>query len=115
LLITDRVIASNNDDVANFTTKLFNDGIHDTTFNVTVEIKQIITKYKVEFKVMIQKNENDKNFERELIKTTIDVGKAINGIHGNFFLRAFYENFAKSADYERKMPVKKVRKALTKI
>jgi hypothetical protein len=36
------------------------------------------------------------------------VEKAIRGIHGNVFLRAFFENFGKSADFELKMPFKKV-------
>jgi hypothetical protein len=60
LLIADRVIVSNNYDVTNVTIKLFNDGIHNTVFNGMTITKQTITKYKVDFKIMMQKDENDK-------------------------------------------------------
>jgi outer membrane cobalamin receptor len=100
--------AINNYDVANFSAEIFNDEIHDTVLNVTIEYKEEITKFQIEIKLSTQINENDKNFERELIRTNVNLGKMMNGIQGNYFLRAFMEAFAKSADFEMKLPFKKV-------
>jgi hypothetical protein len=57
---------------------------------------------------MVQNDENDKNFVRELFKSTLDLEKAMKGIYGNFLLRTFFENAAKSVDFELKLPFKKV-------
>jgi hypothetical protein len=102
------VIVSNNYNVANLTIKFFNDQIHDTVFNTTAEVFQVVTKFKIDYKFMMQKNEKDKNYEREFFKGNFDIERAIKGVHGNYFLRAFFENFAKSAKYELKFPFKKV-------
>jgi hypothetical protein len=101
------VIISNNYDVANVSVTVFNDGIHDTACNFTIITKQIVTKYKADFKIMSPKDENDKNYERELAKSTIDIEKAMKGALGNYMFRSFFENFAKSADFELKLPFKK--------
>jgi hypothetical protein len=98
----------NNYDVANYTVDIFNDEIHDTVFNATMRSKQIITKLQVEFKVMTQVDENDKNYEREFFRTNFDVGKMMKKAYGNYFLRSFMEAFTKSMDFEVKLPFPKV-------
>jgi hypothetical protein len=54
------------------------------------------------------RDKNDKDFEWEYFKTSVDMGKAFKGIQGNYLLRAFFENLAKHADYELKLPFNKV-------
>jgi hypothetical protein len=95
--------------VANYTVELFNDEIHDTVFNGSTHYKEVITKYQIEFKVMTQIDENDKNYERELFRTNVDFGKMMKGIQGNFFLRSFMEAYTKSVDFELKLPFEKVK------
>jgi hypothetical protein len=108
------VIVSSNYDVSNLTIKFFNDQIHDTVFNFTVEVFHDILKFKLDYKIMMQKNEKDKNYEREFFKGNFDIEKAMRGIQENYFLRAFFENFAKSAEYEPKknMKFKKVNRRI---
>jgi hypothetical protein len=108
IFLTSRVIVSNNYDVANLTITIFNDGIQDTIVNVKAEVKEIITRVRADVKIMGRKDENDKNFERELFRTNVDVGKAMKGMQGNYLIRTFFESFGKSADFELKLPFKKV-------
>jgi hypothetical protein len=105
------VVVTNNYDVANHTVSFSNDGLHSSVLNITTEYKKVVTRYKADVKIMTQMNKDDKNFERELFKTNLDVGKAFKGIHGNFFVRGFFENYAKSADFELKLPFQKVNRA----
>jgi hypothetical protein len=75
--------------VTNASITICNDGIHDTLFNFTVIMHEVAIKFKSDFKVMLQKDENDKNYERETVKSSIDLEKAMKGALGNFFLLAF--------------------------
>lgn len=98
----------NNDDVANFTSQLYNDGVHDTLTNLTIEFKDVVQKITMIVSLKIAEDENDTVFRRELFKGTMDVEKLLKGNFGSFFMKIFMENYFKSIDFEPKLPFKKV-------
>jgi hypothetical protein len=107
-LYCDRAVITNNYDVANMTMKLYNDGIHDTVFNTFIEFKSAILNLKADVKLMGEEYENDKNFERELFRTSVDLGRAMKGIQGNYLLRGFFDVLIRSAGNGLKLLFNKV-------
>lgn len=51
---------------------------------------------------------NDKNYEKEFLRTSLDVQKFFNGVQGSFLTKNIMETFFKSIDFEPKFPFKKV-------
>lgn len=89
---------------------LQNDGIHPYVINYTVETLAVFTKMLVYIKVKVPSNENDQNFQKEVINTVVDVEKAFKGIQNNFIIAKVFENIIKSSNLEIKYPLRKVRK-----
>lgn len=50
-----------------------------------------------------------KNYEKEILKTSVDASKLAKGVYGNFIVRAIMEGFYESADFAIKFPMRKVR------
>lgn len=90
----------------NFT--LFNDNIHDSVMNFTFELLAVVERCTVKLNIKMAESSSDQNYRREVLRTSIDAEKAFKGIYGNYFTRAFMENYLKSADFELKFPFQKV-------
>lgn len=54
-------------------------------------------------------DDDDKTYEKQFFRTSIDVEKLLKGVQGNFVMKVFLENFFQSIDFEPKFPMKKVR------
>lgn len=59
------------------------------------------------FIINVPSYENDKDFQKELLRSTINLCKIKQGVMGNFFIKLFLENFEKSSDYKMECPFKK--------
>lgn len=97
-----------NKEVINITYKIYNDGVHSYSLTGVAETFGVITKVLIYVKIKVPQNEKDKSYQRELIRTIVDVEKALKGIHGNIFTKTIYESIVKSFDFEVKLPLQKV-------
>jgi hypothetical protein len=88
---------------------MITDEIHSSSCNMSFETLNVIVKLLVYVKIRIPENENDKNFRKEVVRTVVNVEKAMKGAHHSFFVGKIVETFANSCDREIKFPLKKVR------
>lgn len=93
----------------NITVQLFNDGIHDTKLNVTFETFFVIQKLVATLKVKIPENGDDQNYQREIFKTSVDVGKFFQGVQGSLLMKILYEGYQKSINRPFIIPLPKVK------
>lgn len=107
-LLVDHIIYSCNEEVTNASITVYNDGIHDSLIDLAIETFQVIERMVVQVKINIALDKNDKEMTKEFIKTSVDVGKLMSGVQGNFIFKVFLENFFKSIDFEPKLPFPKV-------
>lgn len=87
---------------------IFSDKTQPFAGNYTVETIKTIKKVKIYLFVKIPENENDREFQREAVKTVIDCGKFLNGIYANPFVRYMVKSALPSAEFELKLPFKPV-------
>lgn len=88
---------------------LSNDGIHDSSIDVIVETFAVIEKLMAHVKINVPADENDKVYQKEFLRTSIDVKRLFDGVQGNFIFKVFMENFMKSFEVEPKFPLRKVK------
>lgn len=87
---------------------MFNDGVHDSLITAEFELFADLSKVVTNIKIDIPENDRDQEYRREALRTTMDVGKFFKGIQGNFFAKAFSENFFQSINFVPAFPIKKV-------
>lgn len=88
---------------------LANDGIHDTVANVTFETKKIIHGLTINFVLRSPAGYTDKNYQREFLRTAVNVEKFTKGNRGNFMAATFLDRILDSLDFEMKFPLPVVR------
>ena len=79
-----------------------------TFINVTLDLAYDVTNVTVLFSFSIPKDKNDKNFERVILKSSVNLCKLFKGNVGNFLGKTLTELFDKFADFEPKCPIRKV-------
>lgn len=77
--------------------------------NCTIDLAYEISKVTVQFTVSTPKDKNDKNFERNLIKSNVNGCRLINGVVGDFLSKMIMSNLRNHSDFELKCPFNKVR------
>lgn len=107
-IIIERISYDSNQKVGNLSINYANNGINDAVINVSFEVFVTILNMKVYLRVRLPEDENDRTFKRDLMKTTIDVGKLFSGNAGNFVIKGILENLLKSYDFEPKFPFQPV-------
>lgn len=108
LIIVNQINVNNNYQHGNLTTKLTNDGVHDSVINATLETFSTFGKMTMIIRLNIPLNDQDNEYRREFFKTSVDVGKFFQGVQTNFVVKTFSDVFLKSADFEPKLPFPKV-------
>lgn len=94
----------NNPAVLNLKINIYNDGVHTTLINVTVEIYKTILSLKCYLKVSQAANKFDLKYSQPGLNTVFDVASILNGAVVNPLAKPFLANFYKSIDYEPKFP-----------
>lgn len=97
-----------NDKVASIKIDTFNDGVHDSVLNITIEHKFDVLQMRMLVKVNLPIDKRDTTYQRELFQTNVDVEKLFKGITGTFVLNTFMENFRDCIDFEPKLPFRAV-------
>lgn len=60
------------------------------------------------FSFNVQKDKNDRNYEREVLKTSTNVCRMYQGILGDFLSKTIMDDLHKFIDFDLKCPFKKV-------
>jgi Protein of unknown function (DUF1091) len=102
------IISNVNGEYANFTHSIRKLDSGDTLLNFTHYYAADIFKILIQFEFNVQKDKNDRNYERQLIKTTVNVCKMSQGVLGDFLAKMIMENIHEFIDFEFKCPFKKV-------
>lgn len=61
------------------------------------------------FKFAIPKDKNDKDFQKVLLNSNVNVCKLMNGVVGDFLSRMILDDLKKSSNVELKCPISQVR------
>ena len=64
----------------------------------------------VQFTLSVAKDKNDRNFEKTILTTNVNICKMLSGVTGDFISRLLKQELHKFADFELKCPFKKVTK-----
>lgn len=109
LLLIDRVDVTCNYDFNNFTVKIHNDGIHDTIFNVTMQLFFRVEKIMININMKTPLDNSDNEYGSELFSSSVNPEKVMRGKTGNFIIKIVAESFLKSLDFVPKFPMEPVR------
>lgn len=88
---------------------LSNDGEHSSTLNFTIHVAVAIERIKVAARIMMPRDPQDKEYQRQFFQTTIDVNNLLAGIEGSFVIKAVMENLIPSFDKIPSFPIAAVR------
>lgn len=86
----------------------FNDGIHDTIVNASIESIVEIHGITLNFIAKCPDTSSDLSYQRVFLRTSVNVDKFINGNRGNFMTAILLEQILKKLDFELKFPLPKV-------
>lgn len=109
IVIIDHINVNCNHEFINLTFKVFNDGINSSVIGVTVDLFADVARTMMKLKVNIPQDENDKNYGREVLHTSIDLAKLFNGVQAKFLAKIMMEILLCAIDFELKFPFKRVR------
>lgn len=56
-----------------------NNAASDAVSNATIDVFETVVSMKVYVRIRLPEDKNDKTFKKELLKTSIDVGKILSG------------------------------------
>lgn len=79
-------------------------GVDGATSNTTFDVFETIGNMKVYLRIRLPEDKNDRRFQKELMKTSIDAGKVFAGNSGNFFIKSVLGKFLDALDFEPKFP-----------
>lgn len=84
------------------------DGSGSTVLNICIDFNYEVSKITIQFSIAMPKDKNDKNYERVIIKTTVNACKMFQGVLGDFVVKTVMDTLRDSADFELKCPFPKV-------
>lgn len=87
---------------------IFNDDIHNTRLNITINLEKPIENIFSNIQIRLPESDTDRNFEKIFFTTDVDFSKLVKGVRGNYIISILYNNLAKSMDFDLKFPMKAV-------
>jgi hypothetical protein len=103
-----KVLTSSNPELANITFQFGENSKKETVFNLTVIYEYELPAMSATFFFAVNKDKNDLNYERVLVKSSINICKMLNGVTGDFLTKMIMEGLGKSAEVSMKCPMQKV-------
>lgn len=103
-----KVLTSSNHELANVTFQFGENDKNETVFNLTVIYEYELPAMAASFFFAINKDKNDLNYERVLVKSSINICKMLNGVTGDFLTKMIMESLGRSAEIAMKCPMQKV-------
>jgi hypothetical protein len=105
----DNIIFNVNEAYSNITYGIKNLDSGDTLFNITAYYAVDIIKMMVYTELNIQKDKNDRNYDRKLLKTSTNICKLSQGVLGDFIAKIIMKDIHEIIDFDLNCPFKKVR------
>jgi Protein of unknown function (DUF1091) len=102
------MISNVNPNYANFTQKIQKFDSGDTLVNITYYYAVNVVKLLIQFEFNVQKDKNDRSYERQLIKSTVNVCRMSQGVMGDFIAKMIMEDIHKFVDFNLTCPFNKV-------
>ena len=93
---------------ANFTAKVWKENGH-SYLNASADIFEDLEKVILTFIFAIGSNENDKNYENVMMRSTVNTCKMHEGNRANFIIKMLMDQFTKTADFNFTCPFPKVK------
>lgn len=104
-----KIEAKVNKDVMNVTSEIFNDGLHDTLINMTVQYFVTIETEMLYIKFNLPLYEGDDRYQRRILSTVTNMNKFMKGVNGNFVTKSILERLSLSIDFPLEFPLEPVR------
>lgn len=104
-LVWSEVVYHGNPKYLNLSLVSFNGTNGDSLLNFTLQKNVSILKFNGAFSFSLPTFENDKNYDHQIVKSTVNMCKLVEGVRGNFITKMLMENFAESADFSLKCPI----------
>jgi hypothetical protein len=76
--------------------------------NFTFYYAEDVLKLIIQFELNCKKDKNDRNYEKQIIKTSVSTCRIGEGVLGSFAAKMIMENYDKLVGYSLKCPYKKV-------
>lgn len=100
-----RLSCDSNQEIMNVTVDYINNGDKDAMISLTLDVFETILTMKSYLTIRLPTDKNDRTFQKELMKTSIDVGKIFSGNAGNFFIKGILDNLLKAIDFKPILPI----------
>lgn len=86
---------------ANLSVQVTNGSLINARFEVFTAIKRL----NIQMKINVPADKDDKNFQKEVFRNSIDYKRLLEGARGNYVIQVLVDNFFKSLDFEPKLPM----------
>ena len=103
-----KVLTSSNPELANVTFQFGENDKKEPIFNLTVDYEYELPSMVAALFFAVNKDKTDQNYERVLVKNSINVCKMLNGVTGDFLTKMIMEGIGRSTDISLKCPMPKV-------
>lgn len=108
-------MTTSNSSIGNINVTSVKNSHGESLLNVQFENYQDLSVLFSTFIITVPLDEKDKDFQRELLRSTINVCKVKQGVMGNFFIKTFMEDFEKYSDFKVECPFKKGKLSINKM
>lgn len=79
----------------------------DTIGSSNFSISETIYGVKVDVGIFLQESKEDKNFQRQYFKTSLDLGRFLKGVRGNALTSMIIDSVLSNPDFKMKIPLEK--------
>ena len=93
----------------NVTFKYVSDKVQDLAITVGTENFVGLDKLVLAVKINIPEDNNDRLFQREILRTVVDIGKLLNGVYGNPIIKSVVDSITSKKGFNTSFPVTPVR------
>lgn len=102
------MLSNVNPEYVNLTHSILQLDSGDTAMNMSLYYAADIVKSIMLIEFNVQKDKTDRNYEKELIKSSTNICKMVQGVFGNFVTKMIMEDLNKFIDFDLTCPFKKV-------
>lgn len=93
----------------NWSHSVYNDNIHTTKLNLSIDLYEDMSNIFVVYEVYLKDSAQDEEISNKVFSTNVNFMKLLKGVRGNIILNQFIEALQGSADFKIEMPLRKVR------
>lgn len=108
-------MTTSNSSIGNINVTSIKNSHGESLLNVQIEYYYDLAALFTTFIIAVPSDEKDKDFQKELLRSTINVCKIKQGVMGNFLIKTLMEDFEKYSDFKVECPFKKGKLSINKM